>query len=147
MVKHKSSPFLNSLPLSCILSIPPFFPISFICLYIPLGQFWNIPIHVTPFHFTGPVNYDLQNQELYLVEVEPKNSDTRRFVAEYYPRSWDPNRPEPCLYAGDQQGGRILEIKYPNDPVIENNYRLYNAQSLFGTSFRFSQFESSQCDG
>ena len=99
------------------------------------GQFWNIPIHVTPFHFTGPVNYDLQNQELYLIEVEPQNSTTRRFVAEYYPRSWDPNCPEPCLYAGDQQGDWILEIKYPNDPVIENNYRLYHTQSLFGTSF------------
>jgi hypothetical protein len=113
-----------------------------------LGQFWNIPIRVTPFHFNGPIpdNPDaLQSQELYLVEVRPADSSgTRRFVAEYYPISWDHNRPEPCLYAGDQQGGRIVEIKRYNDPVIQNNYRLYRTAGLFATQFRYTRFQH-QC--
>lgn len=91
------------------------------------------------------MNYDLQRQELYLVEVRPPNSPVRQFVAEYYSVSWDRSRPEPCLYAGDQQGGRLLEIKNPNDPVIERNYRLYRTNGLFETRFRFSEFPSDKC--
>ena len=111
------------------------------------GQFWNIPVRVVPFTFIGQVKYDFQRQELYRVEVRPENSQTREFVAEYYPISWDQSRPEPCLYAGNQQGGRSVEIKNPNDPVIENNYRQYRTDSLFATTFRFSQFEAARCGG
>ena len=91
------------------------------------------------------MNYDLQRQELYLIEVTPQLSPSRQFVAEYYPVSWDLSRPDPCLYAGDQQGGRIREIKTYNDPVIEQNYRLYRTDSIFETDFRFSQFNVSRC--
>ena len=113
------------------------------------GQFWNVPVSVTPYTFTGPVVYDLQGQELYLVEIlSPDGSETKRqFIAEFYPLSWDHRRPEPCLYAGDQQGGRTLEFTTFNDPVIENNYRLYETEGLFETGFYFPRFDTDRCNG
>ena len=104
---------------------------------------------MTRYVFTGAVVYDLQSQELYRVDIlSPDGSDVvRQFVAEFNPRTWDHDRPEPCLYAGDQQGGRTLEISTFNDPVIENNYRLYRTGGLFATGFRFSKFEASRCRG
>ena len=112
-----------------------------------VGQFWNIPVHVTPYNFPGPVTYDLQAQELYQVDIlSPTDSEIlRQFVAEFSPRSWDHNRPESCLYAGDQQGGRTLEFSSPNDAVIENNYRLYKTGGLFSTRFLFSKFNETIC--
>jgi hypothetical protein len=112
-----------------------------------LGQFWNIPVTVTPYTFPGPVVYDLQSQDLYRVDIlSPSGSEiVRQFVAEFSRLPWDHNRPESCLYAGDQQGGRTLEFTSPNDPVIENNYRLYKTGGLFSTGFRFSKFNETIC--
>jgi hypothetical protein len=112
-----------------------------------LGQFWNIPVTVTHYTFPGPVVYDLQSQDLYRVDIlSPSGSEVvRQFVAEFGSLSWDHNRPESCLYAGDQQGGRTLEFASPNDPVIENNYRLYKTGGLFSTGFRFSKFNEAIC--
>lgn len=91
--------------------------------------------------------YDLDEDALFLVEIfDPESSEVvRQFVAEFYPLSWDHNRPEPCLYAGDQQGGHMVEFR-GSDPVIENNYRLYRTSGLFGTEFRFSMFQSALCE-
>ena len=104
---------------------------------------------MTSYTFTGPIVYDLQSQELYLVAVHtPDGSETsRQFVAEFSPLSWDHNRPESCLFAGDQQGGRTLEFSTHNDPVIENNYRLYRTGGLFDTQFHFARFDASRCNG
>ena len=118
-------------------------------IYVPYsaGQFWNIPVTVTPYTFPGPVVYDLQSQDLYRVDIlSPSGSEiVRQFVAEFSRLPWDHNRPESCLYAGDQQGGRTLEFTSPNDPVIENNYRLYKTGGLFSTGFRFSKFNETIC--
>ena len=92
------------------------------------------------------MHYDLQEQELYVVKVDPTDSSPRRFVAEYYQLSWDQTRRDTCLYAGDQQGGRIREISNPNDPVIEGRYQFYHTGGLFETQFRYSQFNVSLCD-
>lgn len=89
----------------------------------------------------------MQAQELYQVDIfSPDGSRiVRQFVAEFNALSWDHTRPESCLYAGDQQGGKTLEIASPNDPVIENNYKLYNTDDLFSTDFRFTRFNESFC--
>ena len=109
------------------------------------GQFWNIPIKVTPFNFHGQATYDLQMQDLYQIEVSNTNSFPRRFVAELYDLTWDPTRKDHCLYAGDQQGGRILEISNPNDPVIQGVYTFYRTQGLFDSHFQYTQFNESIC--
>ncbi len=43
---------------------------------------------------------------------------------------------------GDAQGGRSGENPRMDDSVIQGNYRQYAVDDLYGTNYRFSQWES-----
>ena len=63
-------------------------------------------------------------------------------MAEYYTKKWDLSM-ETCFYAGNVQGGSLLEIVNDpsfNDPVIEGNYLDYSTEGLFQNIYKFSKF-------
>ena len=112
-----------------------------LCLHIIcVGQFWNVPVELS--EFTGPT----PNNEpgYYTVKVTPADGDVRDFIGSWDPLTWDYTR-TPCLYAGNQQGGKEIEFKGFTDSVIEGHYWQYTVDDLFSTEFKFSQFNDSQC--
>ena len=54
-------------------------------------------------------------------------------------RPWESAK-EPCVYAGDSEGGRMYEILKPNVSLLDGSYEDYIVEDLFGTEFKFSQF-------
>ena len=117
--------------------------------YIPLGQFWNIPVNVTSYHTELPeVVRDYYNPEnLFLVTVDNPIStrDPRQFIGELLSRSWD-SSPISCLYVGNSQGGRLRDIPGPRDSVIEGRYTDYRvSDGLLGIDFMYSQFDTDMC--
>ena len=107
------------------------------------GQFWNIPIGVSPFDLTESDNH------LYSVSVRYPDSKPRSFVGMLWPLTWD-YREEYCLYVGNSQAGPLEagDVRGgPNDPVIEGDYTLYKVDSSFATNFAFSHFEGFRCVG
>ena len=72
-----------------------------------------------------------------MVNVKHPQASLRSFLANYYSIVWDGST-KPCLYAGSSQGGSIADVE-PNDPVIEGNYREYEASSLFGSHFKYNR--------
>ena len=110
------------------------------------GQFWNVPINIQTYSYNGPTPTYLDRDNLYAITVSHPNSIPRRFTAEYNSRKWDLSR-ETCFYAGNIQGGGLLEIASDpsfNDPVIEGNYLDYCTRGLFHNIYKFSYF--SGCD-
>jgi len=82
-----------------------------------------------------------------IVTVTPADGDSRSFIAERFPRTWD-NRRTQCLYAGSAQGGRFSEYSdpsLPSDSVIEGTFRSYQVDSLFDSEFIYREFESNRC--
>ena len=78
----------------------------------------------------------------YVVNVKHPQASLRSFLANYYSIVWDGST-KPCLYAGSSQGGSIADVE-PNDPVIEGNYREYEASSLFGSHFKYNRLNQCQ---
>ena len=119
--------------------------VMIVCTYIIFclfyeAQFWNVPVELS--QFTGPTPND--EEGYYIVKVTPADGDVREFIGSLYPLTWDYTR-TPCLYAGNQQGGKVIEFDDPSGSVIEGFYWDYGVTSLFGTEFKFSQFNNSQC--
>ena len=108
------------------------------------GKFWNIPVTVEQFTYTGAPDPYFLEEELYAITLHPAGAPQRTFIAELYDQTWDYSR-EICFYAGSIQGGPVREITEPNDSVIQGSYRDYNVASLFGTDFVYSQFNVSLC--
>ena len=112
------------------------------------GQFWNVPIGIDRYVYTGTQEIDyLDLESLYAVTVAPPlSSRNRTFIAELYTFTWEP-RNEVCFYAGNIQGGRLREImdRNFNDPVIEGSYRDYIVGRLFEHEFAYSQFSADMC--
>ena len=59
-------------------------------------------------------------------------------------QTWE-GQNEPCLYAGNRQGGVVYEVLGEQDSVIEGNYADYRVQGLYETRFRYSHFNNSLC--
>ena len=102
-----------------------------------------MPIEVNPYIYDGPTPTYLDIESLYSVCVSHPQSSTRRFVAEYFTQKWD-NSVSTCLYSGNIQGGRLLEVSDPdfNDPVIEGEYTDYVVEGLFQNSYKYSRFSA-----
>ena len=115
------------------------------CLVYYAGQFWNIPVTFTK--YTGDDLPEGANTDrYYVVTVQPASSAARSFLGEFYHLKWDKTR-EPCLYAGNAQGGPSAEVQDPNDSIIEGRYRDYIIQSedLFDTEYVYSRFNEDRC--
>jgi len=68
-------------------------------------------------------------------------------VAEYYNKKWDQTLGT-CFYAGNVQGGSLLEISSDpefNAAVIEGTYLDYETSGLFHYTFKFSKFSNTTC--
>lgn len=117
-------------------------------LYI--GQFWNIPISVTRYTYTGSEIIDyLDLDHLYAITVSSPSgveTEARTFVAELYTYTWE-TRNELCFYAGNTQGGSLREITEEgfNDPVVEGSYKDYIVDGLFEHNFAYSRFSADMC--
>ena len=104
------------------------------------GQFWNIPIQVTPFTYSNGTVVE----DVFTIAVSHPDGSMRRFTGWHYPVTWE-FLERPCLYVGNGQGGPIDEIEDPNDSVIEGTYVDYKVESAFDTSHMFSHFDEANC--
>ena len=102
-----------------------------------------MPINVERFVPTREDPYFLE-EELFVITVNPMDSQQRRFVAELYDQVWDTTLGV-CFYAGSIQAGPVAEIDEPNDSVIQGVYSDYHVSGLFDSEFMYSQFSDSRC--
>ena len=109
-----------------------------------LGQYWNVPVSVTP--FTGLLRPGEQAQGRFtLTLTTPDGSETRTFTGWLYELTWELEE-GPCLYVGNRQGGPIYEVPDPNAPVIAELYTEYAVESAFSEeNYSFGMFDESQC--
>ena len=105
---------------------------------IPAGQFWNVPVGITP--YTGlTIDGTPEPSTLYIVNIT-RGTSTRRFVGHLHKVGWE-GRPGPCLYVGNRQAGGIVEIEQPNDGVVEGDYKDYQVSSAFSEeNYKFGLF-------
>lgn len=116
-------------------------------MLFPVGQFWNIPITISPItSSTTPLTSNSLPPPYILTLSPPSPSPERQFLARLYSNTWD-KRGSECFYAGSAQGGPLGELESPQlrDSVIEGRYTDYIVSSLFGTEFQYSRFDSNQC--
>ena len=90
-------------------------------------------------HIADPLTSRLPaNRKHYDITVFPpsftSNVNLKPFVSTLIPRGWG-SQQTPCLYAGDRQGG----------PVIQGKYSDYEVNGLFGTQYLFSKFDEGKC--
>jgi len=107
------------------------------------GQFWNIPVNAEPFN--GTLRDGTEPTDNYIVTVSHPDSESRRFLATFLPRTWERGSKRPCLYAGNSQAGQTDELLSINDPVIEGRYVDYQLDSPFATEFEYSHFDETMC--
>ena len=115
-------------------------------VYIIIGQFWNVPLNVEPYHadLSEELKKDYDPDKLYLVSVFPFNHTPRRFIGELFEKSWDNTLKRSCIYVGSSQGDQLIDIAGPHDTVIEGIYTDYIvSDGLSGTRFKYNQFQSS----
>ena len=113
----------------------------------PVGQFWNIPITISPItSSTTPLTSNSLPPPYILTLSPPSPTPQRQFIGRLYYNTWD-KRGSECFYAGSGQGGPLGELESPQlrDSVIEGTYTDYIVSSLFETEFEYSRFDSSQC--
>lgn len=88
--------------------------------------------------YDGPSSYDY-----YVLSLDFGNGKRQRaFVAALYPFTWERKR-DPCLYAGNSNGGSIVEVNTPNDSVIEGQLEDYIVSTKFSTQWKYSVFAGS----
>ena len=106
-----------------------------------VAQFWNIPIEYT--RFTGLYGDEqvTTTDDVYAVTVRYPESPARTFLAELSPHTWS-GETEPCLYAGNQLGGRSYEGRHFAS-VIKGRHRDYEVSSVFAHKFTFDKYDSS----
>ena len=93
--------------------------------------------------YTGIHRDGTQTKNLHSITVNYPGKPPRRFTGTLIDRTWESD-PQPCLYAGDLQGGASDEVK-DNDPVIEGTYSEYQVNDAFATNFIYSHFDESKC--
>ena len=95
---------------------------------------------VQPYNSPPPGTVDPEKR--FNITIIPANgSPPRSFQGERFPRTWDNTR-QPCLYAGNIQGGPDGEFNDLSDSVIEGRYKNYKVASFFETTYDFSEWES-----
>ena len=107
------------------------------------GQFWNIPVNAEPFN--GTLRDGTEPTDNYIVTVSHPDSESRRFLATFLPRTWERGSKRPCLYAGNSQAGQTDEFLSINDPIIEGSYDDYELDSPFATQYKYSRFDETMC--
>ena len=108
-----------------------------------IGQFWNIPINIE--RYTGPLQDGVFTNDNYIVSINYPEQEPRRFLAMLDTPLWDKSRKGYCLYAGNSQGGKLVELESPNDSVIEGEYTDYMVSDSFAYEFSYSHFDDSEC--
>ena len=110
---------------------------------ISTGQFWNIPVSAF-----GPVSGAPDGIAVpFVVTIGHPLAQPRSFIADLYGYTWDQTL-EPCLYAGNSQGGPIFTVNdfLPNDSVIEGSYFEYEIKDgIFGSRFKYNRLQSRIC--
>ena len=108
-----------------------------------LGQFWNIPVEVTPFE--GQLRGGGQAENRFIVNMSSL-AVPRIYTGWLDDRTWESEDGVPCLYVGNIQGGPIYEVTNPNDGVIENRYSDYKVESAFSEeNYAFGLFSEDRC--
>jgi hypothetical protein len=119
-----------------------------------LGQFWNVPVRITPFsQFPGETLRNANNNEadFYVATIESIDPpQPRSFTGRIIDLTWLLEE-GPCLYVGDvQAGGPIREVDLPsnvNDGVIQSISQTYMVSGPFDDNFMFGKFDQSICVG
>ena len=110
---------------------------------IPVGQFWNVLVDLSPFN--GTLRAGISGENRYEIDFNRDGSPRRVFTGYFYQLTWD-QREGPCLYVGNRQGGPLFEVLSPNAPVIEGTYADYRVAGAFDeTGFTFTRFDGTQC--
>ena len=130
-----------------ILILSPFFPVSYVVdiifISLTLGQYWNIPVSVTP--FTGQLRSGEQAQGRFILNLTTPGSAPRSFTGWLYELTWEFEQ-GPCLYVGNRQAGPIYEVPEPNGPVIAELYTEYAVDSAFSEeNYSFGMFDENRC--
>ena len=107
------------------------------------GQFWNIPVSVTP--YTGLLRDGSQAQGLFTARITTSGAtEPRIFSGWLYRLTWEFEE-GPCLYVGNKQSGPIYEVT-PNDGVIAETYKDYQVDSAFSEeNYNFGLFSEERC--
>ncbi len=107
------------------------------------GQYWNIPVDVTP--FTGQLRSGEQATGRFVLNLTTFGSAPRSFTGWLYDLTWEFEE-GPCLYVGNRQGGPIYEVPNPNDRVIAELYSDYRVESAFSEeNYDFGLFSEDRC--
>ena len=93
---------------------------------------------MTVSRYTGVFGEKNESQLAYTVTISPPGKNTRSFVAQLGPRKWDYRR-EPCLYAGNVQGGPSGDVK-DDGAVIDGMYTDYMVDDLFSVNLNNPEF-------
>lgn len=110
------------------------------------GQFWNIPVRVSP--FAGVLRGRGSAEGRYTVNLtRPGSTRVASFTGFFYDLTWEFEE-GPCLYVGNRQGGPIYEVREPNDRIIEgSSYKDYIVPGLFSErDYTFGRFNNSLCN-
>ena len=105
------------------------------------GQFWNVPVTISS--YTGLFGGEARTDD-YIITVDHPQSDPRNFVGLKSDVTWEFEK-RVCYYVGNTQAGKLAEVADPNDSVIEGDYNDYKIDALFGTDFKYSHFDETQC--
>ena len=108
-----------------------------------LGQFWNIPVEVSP--FTGQLVSGEQATNHFLLHLTTPGSAPRSFIGFMYSLTWE-GEEVPCLYVGDRQGGPTFEVNRSNDGAIAEMYSEYAVDGAFSQeNYTFGLFNEDGC--
>ncbi len=107
------------------------------------GQYWNIPVDVTP--YIGQLRSGAPATGRFVLNLTTFGSGPRSFTGWLYDLTWEFDK-GPCLYVGDRQGGPIYEVPNPNDWVIAELYTDYLVQSAFSEeNYNLGLFSEERC--
>ena len=116
------------------------FMILLLCvLFMYLGQFWNMPVDISPYNETTPDGADL-----YIVNITVGGTH-RNCIVEFRNATWDDANA--CLYVGNCQAGPNDQVYSINDAVIAGNYKDYLIKKAYSEiNFAFGLFREDLCN-
>ena len=127
-----SSSFLHCFSLS-------FYIFAFV-LFMYIGQFWNMPVDISPYNETTPDGADL-----YIVNITVGGTH-RNYVGVFSDATWEDDE-EDCLYVGNAQAGPDGQGYSFNDAAIAGNYENYSINEAFSEiDYEFGLFREDLCN-